>query len=77
MADVVYLKKGERVLRSPSVVVIEVVSDRSKESIESGSSGLRIRVNASNFKSILADLRKKAGATSAQTIYVKGGKPER
>jgi len=36
-----------------------------------------MRVNASNFTSILADLQKKAGANSAQRIYVKGAKPER
>jgi len=74
VAEVVYLKKGERIPRSRSAVLVEVVSERSQESAESGPNGLRTRVTVSNFKSMPEDLQKKVGVTSTQRIYVHGAK---
>jgi PP-loop superfamily ATP-utilizing enzyme len=70
--EIIYLKKGERAPRSKNLTVIEVVSDRSQEVIESGPNGVKLRVNKSNFESVLADLRKKASAQTQTLIYVKG-----
>lgn len=72
MAGVVYLKKGERVPKGTRVLLIEVVSDRSQESLESDRNGVKIRVKRSGFEARLAGMLEKAEGAPMKTIYVRG-----
>jgi hypothetical protein len=72
MAEVVYLKKHERAPRVPGALLIQVVSDRSQESAESGPNGVKLRIRKSGYEATLADMMKEAYGTPMKVIYVKG-----
>ena len=72
MVKVVYLKKLQRAPRG--AFVIEVVSDRSTESVESGPKGSKMRVKQSSINDVLASMLKKFDGSAVTAIYVRGAK---
>lgn len=69
MANVGYLKKGERVPKGPHTL-IEEITNRSQESAASGPNGTTIRINQMAFERQLEGLLAKF-AGSDRPVYVR------